>query len=79
MRFKMIRAAVMRHRRNRIVSVGHMIQHDVGMGLTGTSSNGASSGMIWANVDDLARLGVMDRNGGGITEEECETTEREST
>jgi hypothetical protein len=56
-----------------------MIQHDLGMGLTGTSSNGASSGMIRADVNDLAGLGVMDRNSGRVTQEECETTEREST
>jgi len=79
MRFKMIRTAVMRHRRNSIVSIGHMIQHDMGMGLACTSSYRASSGMIGADVNDLAGLGVMDGNSRHISQEEGETTERERT
>jgi hypothetical protein len=76
---KMVRAAVMCHRRNGIVSIGHMTQNDVGVGLACTSSNGASGGTIRADMDDLAGLGVMDRNSRRETQEECETTEREST
>jgi len=79
MRFKVIRVTVMRHWRNCVVSATHMAQSNVWMGLASTGSNGASGSMIGADVDNLARLRVMDGSGCRIAEEEGETTKREST
>jgi len=79
MRFEMVRAAVMRYRRNCIVSASNVPQSNVWMGLATTGSNGASSRLIRTDVDNLAGLGVMDGSGCRIAKEECETTEREST